>query len=480
MIEKSIDKILENFKEKLLEKGDFSIKPGSVISDVILLPLSLATYSLNFIADFITKIQSLPQILELLKNQEYLEELASILGKSVEDLKIELRGFIEEKAKNFGIERKGPTFATGYVVFGRLSPPDFDLVVPRGLKVFSVTNQTYETTESRIMYANLASQYYNISLDAYVIEVPVRAINAGSIGNAEPNTITRMSSLGGFSFVTNLKPIMGGKDEETDNELIERVKNTILGNSLGTKNGLKKKILDNFIEVMDVCVVDAGHYLMERDSNYGGCVDIYIKGSRIKEKFGNIYYNGQDDISYIPKEIEKPLIDLRLILPSPYSAIFHKDNRTVFRNSVKSLDFIEWQIKPPAGFYQVRYSYNELIKEIQEFLDKEENKLLNFDILIKEAIPIPIEILFEIITLPGFSKSEVISKVIEKIETNISLFKLGQSLEQSDVINWVYEVQGVDRVKLPFIKFNKIGFPQEDKIEVKDNEYITLFSINVV
>ena len=68
----------------------------------------------------------------------------------------------------------------------------------------------------------------------YSVDVPVECTIIGSIGNVPPGTMASVGSTLGIATVTNLSPMTGGVDVETDDELRSRFKSTLLRNIAGT------------------------------------------------------------------------------------------------------------------------------------------------------------------------------------------------------------------------------------------------------
>ena len=70
----------------------------------------------------------------------------------------------------------------------------------------------------------------------YSVDVPVESTVIGSIGNVPPGTMASVGSTLGIATVTNLSPMTGGIDIESDDELRERFKSTLLRNVAGTSD----------------------------------------------------------------------------------------------------------------------------------------------------------------------------------------------------------------------------------------------------
>jgi uncharacterized phage protein gp47/JayE len=91
--------------------------------------------------------------------------------------------------------------------------------------------------------SGLANQLYYSSTSAVVLtagslttNIPVRCTTVGSNGNVPPDSITYITSQIGGSTCTNLSAMIGGTDTETDQELRQRFKDTLLRNVAGTSD----------------------------------------------------------------------------------------------------------------------------------------------------------------------------------------------------------------------------------------------------
>jgi hypothetical protein len=105
--------------------------------------------------------------------------------------------------------------------------------------VFQLGTQFYTTPG----LAGMATTLYFASTQAVVLtagnlttDVPVQCTIVGSQGNVPPNSITYVGDVIGGSTVTNLSAMTGGVDTETDTELRQRFKDTLLRNMAGTRD----------------------------------------------------------------------------------------------------------------------------------------------------------------------------------------------------------------------------------------------------
>ena len=479
---KTVSDYLKELKLKILERRDVALHPGSVVHDTILVPSSVNVYTISFLLDYVSKLQSLDLILEILADETYLEELGLILGKSLEQIQLEITDHLDKIASSYQVTRRAATFAEGSAWFGRKNLPEADYTITVGSIASTIDNRLYSVTEERIMYQALGTQYYDPEMNLYLIEVPIKAQSSGSIGNASAYSINKLvTAISGITHVLNKEDVSGGLDEETDEELVDRIKEVFIGNNLSTKTGLRRLVMDDF-DISDCYVVSAGDPEMIRDNGFGGCNDIYIQKKSVVEKtWIDLVYNGIDDYTYIPDTVLKPIENITLIDIPSGSYTFEKDTTSVYANSTKSKDRIRWDTKPPADTYTMTYNHDQNVSNVQSFLDNDENKPLGSDNLVKQANPLLVDIAFQITVAVGYNKQTVILAVNSKISSNIGAYKLGEGLQQSDVIAWAYEVDGVDKVILPMGKFNEKSLTGVvDEITVNNTQYIKINSLTIL
>lgn len=79
--------------------------------------------------------------------------------------------------------------------------------------------------------------------------IPVLAVEPGTAGNVDPNTITQLDAVTGVEGVTNpVATTTPGQDRETDAQFRARIKGYLRSLSRGTPDALKFAVLDTFLE----------------------------------------------------------------------------------------------------------------------------------------------------------------------------------------------------------------------------------------
>lgn len=153
----------------------------------------------SFVSDMIS-----PVSLEMEGIYKQFEKLLGIMF--VEDSAGE---YIDKRAEEYGLTRKQGTKATGSVLFtGRAG-----VSVPAGTLVSTITGLLFETVEE-----------VSIPSAETTAEAAIQASEAGSVYNVLKGEVCRLPvSVSGISGVTNTEKTLGGSDDETDRELIERL-----------------------------------------------------------------------------------------------------------------------------------------------------------------------------------------------------------------------------------------------------------------
>ena len=135
----------------------------------------------------------------------------------------------------FGFERQKATIATGFVKFKRNSPATVNIVIPSGVILKSHISTATDGILPEFVTTSTVTLHVGESETALV---PIKAKNPGSIGNvpAEAVTIMSFAPVLGITGVTNPAATTGGTDQEDDNSLKTRFKNTVFRNLAGTED----------------------------------------------------------------------------------------------------------------------------------------------------------------------------------------------------------------------------------------------------
>ena len=482
-----ITKAYTELKNTILENRNVNTTPRSAVEDLFLIPCATQIAKVEILIQYINALQSFDSCGELLNSPMQLQKIADALNTDVDTVISYISASIEQLAANYGKTRKQATAATGIVNFWRSDPvgdDEEDSVIPVGTVVASASKGIQYQTTQEIAFSNA---YYDSTFgtNGYMLDVPVKAVVTGSIGNTVIGDINIcISTVTGFPNVTNKNEIANGTDTETNANFISRMKYEVSGTNIGTINGIKSIILQNFPAITSVEVISAGDDLMAPSRSDGGCYDVYIKGSTLTQyKNDSIVFNTNTSSIALTGSMPRPIVPGTAALTDiAITATAVPDQLSIYAGSQKALDKIIFSETVSAGTHGLQYSYNRLISDVANFLAQDQYNT-GANILVKEAQNVPIDIFLQVVsttTVPE-EKNEIVNNLISIITSYVSALNVGQSIDQSDIINLCY-IDGVDRVVLPLTYFKKTADTKttvNDVIAVNKTQYLTLGNLSI-
>ena len=195
---------------------------------------------------------------------------------------------VDNLLSNYNIERQQGTAASGQLlmIFTSQDP----VTVPVGTK-FSSSGVDFSPTQVFNGVVNeddvLSDQdrvIKSIGDNLYSLTIDVAANQEGPSGNLAANTV--FTTDGVFN---NLKEVVaaedfdGGKNTESNEELITRMQDGLAVANLGSRLSIESTLRQEFPSVQDISIVGAGNSELTRDKHNtlglgeGGKVDIYVK-----------------------------------------------------------------------------------------------------------------------------------------------------------------------------------------------------------
>lgn len=121
--------------------------------------------------------------------------------------------YLDRHAAMRGLTRQAATRAVGTLRFSTGEAPVSDLAIAQGSVCMTAEGVRFETTADAVLTAG-----------SLWVDVPAQAVEAGSGGNAAPNTVTVLSACPvGITACTNSAAFTGGAEEESDDDLRTRV-----------------------------------------------------------------------------------------------------------------------------------------------------------------------------------------------------------------------------------------------------------------
>lgn len=205
--------------------------------------------------------------------------------------------YLTNLVKILGIDRLPAEYSIGRVKFYRETPATLDYSIPVGTLVETLPNSDgdiirFETTESAVLLTGQTEIFVNI-----------KSVEPGLISNVVANKIIIINNPPlGIESVINVESIIGGEDEETDENLRERAKATLETSGLGTVNAIESKIA-TVSGVKSVKVLDMARGI--------GTIDVLV--------LGDVLPMPTDKITELTNEIQNIKaggIDIRVVEPA--------------------------------------------------------------------------------------------------------------------------------------------------------------------
>jgi hypothetical protein len=398
-------------------------------------------------------------------------------------------------AYNWGLTRLTGTKATGYVTFAAVTKPTSPITISTGttIKTQAVGGTIYRFSTTATATLQITATP-NPKTSFYEVSAPVIAEDIGSAYNVSSNTITVFETvIQGIDYVRNDEGISGGTDNETNESLASRVLIKVSGSNIGTKDGYKSLILQNFPSILDVSVVGPNDSEMVRTTIYGGAVDIYGITINMDSTSDTFTYDGSSLYPTI-----RPVLNILTVQGitmsggSLYNFVsgtdyqFTKDISGFYGFSSRSYDRIDWLIRftPILGSsVVVNYTYDKDVVDAQAFLDLPVNQLVASDPLMKYGTKVLVDIELQVNKLSGYDPDTIKTNIQTAVSNKLASMKLGEVLQYSDIVNIAADIDGVDEVVIPLRKFYKTLDPKPDftiqNITPKLAEYIRLGVLTV-
>ena len=170
-------------------------------------------------------------------------------------------GYLEEHAAQRNITRKAATKAAGSVTFSTSAEEHGDITIPVGTVVCTASDMKRFVTDAD---ATIASGSASCAVN-------VTAAEGGSSYNAGIGAVSIIvTPVLGVDSVTNTSRMAGGSDEETDEQLRKRIKDSFVNISNGTNAAYYRSVVMSFDGIYSASAVGRGRGT--------GTVDVYVSG----------------------------------------------------------------------------------------------------------------------------------------------------------------------------------------------------------
>lgn len=477
-------------RRRLLENNptDFSTAPGSVIGNLFIVPLAVGDVQQQARTYMNAIGEAVLDILAVEKDQPTLQLLAQALNTTVQDVQSQLSALLDSWGSNFDVARLQPTKASGVAELGRVDAPTQDITVGVGKILESSGSVRFQTTAPATMFAASAGTYFNQDLLLFVLQVTIEAVQAGAAGNAPAQSITKISSpIDGLPFVTNMAPITGGRDLESDDEFGARILAKWRAYGRLTPAGVDYYARTLVPGVEDVYVARTGDPLSLRGD---GRTDVWIKGESLTQQTETFAAYNHPTIPNAVVPTKKPAISL--VSVSSGAAVLRRDESAALSGSVQSLDYIQFTTAPTFPV-QVSYDYDSRVQQVQDIYNDPQYSPLSqvaattpaaaarTPLLAKRAFPVGLDYTVAIMVVPGANPATTRNDAAVALQAFAATnYELGSTAFLDDLNKVVESVPGVLRIAGLPIKFAPTGqagvYPS---IPTALNQYPRLQNVNI-
>jgi len=286
------------------------------------------------------------------------------------------------------------------------------ITVDAGTLVSTSDNSiTFRVVESVTIDGGIADAFFNASKRRYEVATTVEAVSVGTDFEVAAFRLTRLlTTVDGIDGTENISPAEGGQEAETKDDLVNRLKQQILGFERGTTGGIVSTVVNlDPVSVLAVAFLSsADHELFERSIS-DPALDIYVIGT-ITEIADQTYISFAGDTTIVLENQPATGIQSLSVNGTAVGFDFIEDTETERRGSVNSQNAAV--LDSPLALNDVvliEYTHNRLIRDIQEAFTS--TQLFGTNTLIRTPIEILIDIQVEITILSSFSESRVVEQV---------------------------------------------------------------------
>ena len=417
---------------------------------------------------------------------------------------------VDAVLSNFLITRKVSNRSTGSIII-KITDPVL-LVVAQGSS-FTYLSKSYSVISSFSTKINAIDVFLptdrllNYTGDGYYsFAVEVQSEDVGEVFSLpQGSPLSPNFDIPGFISAHALNDFFSGKAEETNKELLLRLKDGITSDGFSNKSAIASLIKKNYPTVMDVSAIGFGdpeqiryHGIMPISE--GGKLDLYIKsegtpaninidvsavliGFRVEGEIWQVSipasqaYNFYDIVRIVKKEDESnfgiangygvlsisrsydvsPLGDEFVPeIEKPIESAFSKYQTA----TVTFLDTDNEGVSPlgTRANYSLTLRHQRNVKDIQDFLNSPTVRPMSFDVLVKGAIPLDLKVA---IIISNRDPSYVVdtSVISYAVSSYVNNLKMNQPLYKSDVISVIHGLLESEQSVMSVDMRGKITYP---------------------
>jgi len=296
------------------------------------------------------------------------------------------------------------------------------------------------------------------------------AMSQFSLNYGAVQTVEELASDGNEGYVTKIEEVTSGL-------------------TLGTKTGFQSLIQDQFSNVAGVEVVAPTDDEMSRNQ-FGGSVDVYIFGE-LPTNFSETF-SSTNETKY--KLDKRPVLSLSSVVGATNGTTYSqgvdyqlsRDTSVIFGFSTRAFDYIEWLASGNSPqfpqTFRVLGQYDKQVEDVQNYLDHDDRKFPASDILVKRASRIGIVINASALAFAGRNRTDLQSIVEASVIDSLTNYTMGDNVEQSDLVRLIGNIDGIDRVTIPFTDLRKSEEDSgtvHDSISIDKTSYVRIDSIDV-
>ena len=417
---------------------------------------------------------------------------------------------VDAVLSNFLITRKVSNKSTGSIII-KITDPIL-LVVAQGSS-FTYLGKSYSVTSSFATKINAldvsfpTDRLLNYTGDGYYsFTVDVQSDDVGEVFSLpQGSPLSPNFTVPGFISAHALNDFFSGKAEETNKELLLRLKDGITSDGFSNKSAIASLIKKNYPTVMDVAAIGFGdpeqiryHGIMPISE--GGKLDLYIKSEGIPANINidvsavliGFRVEGEIWQASIPASKAYNFYDIVRVVKKAEEANFGVANGYGVLSISRSYDvtssgdkFVPEIEKPAEGSfskyqtatvtfldtdnegvsplgtranYSLTLRYQRNVKEIQDFLNSPTVRPMSFDVLVKGAIPLDLKLA---IIISNRDSSYVVdtSVISYAVSSYVNNLKMNQPLYKSDVIAVIHSLLESDQSVVSVDMRGKLTYP---------------------
>lgn len=470
------------------------VQQGHVIKDIVIDAPGQEFYYAYVLLDYVNTIKSLNGVEDLIDNESAKEDIRVALDldtmEEVEDL---ISVDLDDLASVHGVTRRAATYAHYLQRFYRTDNNSGNTItIPVGTTVKLADGTVVAAVESSVPQVPILDSETGL----YYVEETVVATTAGTAGNVALNTLTIIApQISQSTSTSNVTLLKEGANEETDSELIARIREVRKGRNLQTLAGLNNIALgtaeESSLEFYDSLVVDPTNSLMTRA--YAGAVDIYVIGKNIQTFETRVEHEGDGTEYTLPYQPVESIISVEGSVSGPLVSVSYIDDSSAVYGSTRAYSSVAVFGGVAGETLTITYRVDQAIVNAQRLIDSDEEFTVPAaDILFRQGIQVSINVECEVFYYGERAQAEVEADIRADLaaffdggttsnDERLASKNLGEDIDRSDVINIIGDVDDVDRVTITgdsSISFYKDGvLTESDPISIADNEYARLGTV---